>query len=37
MVLEIDSAASRRLQRVKLGESITVTRGGIIKPKGRSQ
>jgi hypothetical protein len=36
MVLAIDSATARRLQRVKLGESITVTRG-VIKPRGRSQ
>lgn len=36
MVLAIDSATARRLQRVKLGESITVT-GGVIKPRGRSQ
>jgi hypothetical protein len=37
MVLAIDSATARRLQRAKLGESLNVTRGGIIKPRGRSQ
>ena len=37
MVLPIDDATARRLKRIAVGESVTVTANGSIKTKGRSR
>jgi hypothetical protein len=37
MVLPIDDATARRLKRIAVGESVTVTAKGAIKTKGRSR
>lgn len=37
MVLPIDEATARRLKRMAIGESLTVTPQGAIGPKGRSR
>ena len=37
MVLPIDDATARRLKRIAVGESVTVTADGSIKTKGRSR
>jgi len=37
MVLPIDDATARRLKRIAVGESVTVTANGAIKTKGRSR
>ena len=37
MVLPVDEATARRLKRVAVGESVTVTPQGTIKTKGRSR
>jgi hypothetical protein len=37
MVLPIDEATARRLKRIAVGDTITVTINGSIKTKGRSR
>jgi len=37
LVLPVDGAIARRLQRVKVGDSVSVTAGGVIQVKGRSR
>lgn len=37
MVLPIDNATARRLKRIAVGETVTVTANGSIKTKGRSR
>lgn len=37
MVLPVDEATARRLKRVAVGESVTVTPQGTIKTRGRSR
>ena len=37
MVLPIDDATARRLKRIAVGDTVTVTADGSIKTKGRSR
>ena len=37
MVLPIDDATARRLKRIAVGDTVTVTANGSIKTKGRSR
>ena len=37
LVLPVDDAIARRLQRIKVGDSVGVTAGGMIQVKGRSR